>query len=105
MKPPRWRVIVALLIILGTFAAYGLSMWGFGSWTHKLVYEDHNYLAAWLLLALIIIGAFAFELITTGEIKWSTTKRWRPMPPPSEPPTTASKVLELRPDEYREGHQ
>lgn len=105
MKPPLGRVIIGLLMIAGVFVAYGLFMWVFGAWTHKLVYEDHNYLAMLLIIILGLALVFAYELFTTGEIKWSETKRWRPKPPPVHPSTETEKVLELRPDEYREGHQ
>lgn len=104
MKPPLGRVIIGLLMIAGIFAAYALFMWVFGSWTYDLIYVQHNTMAWALLMVLIIGGGFFYELITTGEIKWSETKRWRPKRPPVELSTGVGKVLELRPDEYQERH-
>lgn len=105
MKPPLGRLFIALLMLAGLFLAYALFMWAFGAWTYDLIYIQHN-TTAWILLMVVIIGGgFFYELATTGEIKWSATKRWRPKPPSAETPTDAAKVLELRPDEYRERHQ
>jgi hypothetical protein len=99
------RLILGLIGIVGILAASAAFMWWFGEWTHKLVYEDHNDTALVLLFMLIIGGAFAGELIFTGEIRFGKHGKrvWRPKwnRPPIEPPRASRPIVELRPDEYR----
>jgi len=99
----RTRALVLLLAAAGIIAAYVVGMWWFGEWTHKLVYEDHNDLAIWLIVGGGLACVAFYELWTTGEIRWSKTKAWRPKwnRTPTSPPPAAPPVLELRPNEYR----
>lgn len=104
----RTRAIVLLLALLGIAATYIAVMWGFAEWTHKLIYEDGNELAVWLMVGGGLIAAAFYELWTTGEIRWSKTKAWRPKwnkTPPTEASKTVRSTLDLPPSEFRRERQ
>jgi hypothetical protein len=84
-------------------AAIAITAYVLITWQRSLILAG-DWQEGLVFLTLLIVGGYFYELLTTGEIRFSATRAWRPKRPIEKAPHKAASIVELHPHEYRREH-